>query len=62
LRSFPSRFNGKTWQARAEEILFVGHHALRSDAVTGLHHLKMPLPTVERHQDEGSDQKVPAAW
>src|SRR5260370_7641472 len=45
----PSRLDGKTWQARAEEILHVHRYALRSDAVTFLRHLKIPLTTATPH-------------
>src|SRR6267143_4025903 len=45
----PVALTARPGRLRVEEILLVRRHALRSDAVTRLHHLKIPLPTVDRH-------------
>src|SRR5712692_1210718 len=46
----PVGLTARPGRPRAEEILLVYRHALRSNAGTRLHHLKFPLPTVDRHE------------
>src|SRR5882724_2447892 len=46
----PVALTARPGRQRAEEILLVHRHALRSDTVVRLHHLKIPLPTVDRHE------------
>src|SRR5713101_4717164 len=46
----PVGLTARPGRLRAEEIFLVHRRALRSDAVTRLHHLKIPLPTVDRHE------------
>jgi hypothetical protein len=51
LRSFALvGLRARPGRQRAEEILLVRRHVLRSDAVTRLYHLKIPLPTVDGHE------------
>src|SRR6266481_5628044 len=45
----PVGLTARPGRQRAEEILLVHRHALRSDAVR-LDHLKIPLPAVDRHE------------
>src|SRR5216684_6297687 len=45
----PVGLTARPGRPRVQEILLVHRHALRSDAVR-FHHLKMPLPTVYRHE------------
>ena len=46
----PVGLTARPGRQRAEEILLVHRHVLRSDTVVRLHHLKIPLPTVDRHE------------
>src|SRR6266404_4797832 len=46
----PVGLTARPGRLRAEEILLVCRHVLRSDAVTRVHHLKIPLPAVDRHE------------
>ena len=46
----PVALTARPGRRRVEEILLVHRHALRSDAVTCLRHLKIPLTTVDRHE------------
>jgi hypothetical protein len=43
----PVGLTARPCRRRAEEILLVHRHVLRSDAVTCFHHLKISLPTVD---------------
>jgi hypothetical protein len=46
----PVALTARPGRRRAEEILLVHRHALRGDAVTRLHYLKIPLPTIDGHE------------
>src|SRR5712664_3838084 len=46
----PVGLTARPGRPRAEEILLVHRHALRSDVATRLCYLKIPLPTVDGHE------------
>jgi hypothetical protein len=46
----PVGLTARPGRLRAEEILLVRRHVLRSDAVTRLHQLKIALPAVDGHE------------
>src|SRR4029077_1007033 len=46
----PVGLTARPGRLRVEEILLVRCHVLRSDIATRLGYLKIPLPTVDRHE------------